>query len=207
MDGVSTGKFTVGRHVSVLVLLLTSSTLVKAAVVTDCVAGERFDSGVCTPCEVGTFQALPAESSCRSCPLHMTTTSARASTFTDCICAAGYHMSESGYICIPCADGDCETCHKDSALVECAGVLHIGPAHGCVFYPCTKTMKCWGNGRNGELVSEAVRTGEGGNFKQYGELDEDWGENFQFSAPGNIREVEVGMSNTCVILEDRTAKC
>jgi hypothetical protein len=184
--------------VSLVFLILNSCRRVWASVVTDCVPGQRFGSGICTACEVGTFQALPAQDSCRSCPLHMTTKSTGANVFTDCVCAAGYHMGENAQICVA-------SCARDDKLVQCAGVLHVS-THVCVFFPCTKQIKCFGSGSQGQLVNPEVGSLAD---KKYGLYPEQWGSGLPFSDTGEkpVKQVSTFSSNTCVLFEDGTAKC
>jgi hypothetical protein len=182
--------------------------LVKASMnATDCVAGEYFVSHSCIPCPVGSFQAIPAQESCRVCPQNMTTSFTGAATFTDCVCAAGNQMSESGQICVPCPEKTCMLCKQDEELLSCGAVLRVGRSHACILFPCEGKVKCWGEGHGGKLASAAY-VDDKYNSDGFGFYTEDFvGVEFAATGSKRIKDVQVSTYNTCVLFEDGTAKC
>ena len=207
----------VATKIMFFVLVFSGIAISKSANSIDCVAGEYFLSGSCIQCSEGFFQAIPAQDYCRSCPLHMTTSFAGAATYTDCICDTGYYMGENAQICTPCPNGDCDTCHLDEFFLTCEEVLHVGDNHACVLFPCSKKMKCWGDGNKGQLVNDEVlcrRKDPGQNCfmgepLNLGLLEDDLGDDLAFSNVGtkDVIDISTSSENTCVLFHDGTAKC
>jgi Tyrosine-protein kinase ephrin type A/B receptor-like len=191
-----------------LAVLLGSTTLVRAAVVADCVAGEYFDSvsASCIPCAIGTFQGLPRQTSCRTCPIGFTTASLGGAIYTDCVCPAGTYKDSYGF-CEPCPAGSaspvgslfcaCPLLGYVTAGVrdvDCTAVLSCGNNHCCQLFPCIGKVKCWGSQSTGQVGT--------GRVINVGTLPSQVGANLQYLNLQNVKRVQCQMDTTFFLTEE-----
>ncbi|CAE7688605.1 unnamed protein product [Symbiodinium sp. CCMP2592] len=78
--------------------------------------------------------------------------------------------------------------------------ITVGAYHTCAILQ-DRTLKCWGSGESGQLGQ--------GNTEDLGDEPSEMGSNLRAVGLGNleVRDVSVGESHTCVLLEDDTTRC
>ncbi|XP_053389180.1 proprotein convertase subtilisin/kexin type 5-like [Mercenaria mercenaria] len=71
----------------------------------DCTLGQKSDTDKCVDCEVGTYQDVPLQDTCKECPSWKTTLAIRSTKYEDCIdpCKDGYQSVNER--CVQCERG------------------------------------------------------------------------------------------------------
>jgi alpha-tubulin suppressor-like RCC1 family protein len=161
-----------------------------------CLPGSYFNlaTQLCRKCNIGTFQGLPEQSSCRSCPIGHTTASLGGAIYTDCVCPAGSYKDSYGF-CERCPQGSVSSVgarfcvcsllgHVTAGVgdVDCTQVLSCGDAHCCMLYPCLGKVKCWGGNSEGQLDIQ--------NGINQGRAAAEMGANLRFMSIQNVKRVD-----------------
>jgi alpha-tubulin suppressor-like RCC1 family protein len=180
-------------------------------------------SSTCTACPTGSFAVFPGSTSCRKCPMNMTTLGTGSNSLADCVCKADLYMDPYGF-CVECTPGssspvnsqtyDACTCSgtaykgqggADSASgVSCGMVVSTGNVHTCALFTDVGKIKCWGSNRYGQLG-----TGNG-TILNVGNAAGGMGSNLafvDFGANPNVVDMQAGVDTTCVLFANGKMKC
>ena len=177
--------------------------IVTSTTVTNCLPGEYFDNVSCNLCPIGKFQALPAQTSCRTCPINHTTAFLGGAIYTDCVCKAMSYKDSYGF-CAPCPEGseslvgqnmctcpDINNTDITTGPLDCTSVLKCSGLQCCLLFPCLEKVKCWGDGPTGYNSNNII-----------GDDASDLGSNLPFLPFDNVKAVFCYPLTTCLKFND-----